>query len=465
QLYEQALARAEAAGLEVTRAEIECNLGSLKLFQGHYDRALAYLEQSRRRYAELEMPHESAIAELELADAYLELNLAPEAAAIYTRAGATFAELEMRAEQARTLLNHGRARLLLGEMEQARELLAEAHRLYHAEGNTLGVAQVRVAEAQLAYAAGSYAVSAEAAAAAEATVAQTGAVGQRLSARWLRGEATRALGLNDRDARRLLESALQEADERGVPAVAQRCYTSLGLMAKASDDIAGAESAFKSAVVLIEAMRAPLPADEFRAAFASDKRTPYTELVQICLADKAGGRVAEAFDYVERERSRALVEMLHGAIRLPTHPRDPLEARLIAQLEGLRTDLNWFYSQINRPPDDDTSRLATIESLYQSAREREAQIAEIQRQLQQHDPSGQGGLAQFEALEIEQIQRDLGPDTALVEYYALDGELLALVVTDEGVEVERGLGKEEAVTSVLEQFRFQIGTLLYGVDR
>ena len=35
---EQALARAEATGLEVTRAEIECNLGNLELFQGHYDR-------------------------------------------------------------------------------------------------------------------------------------------------------------------------------------------------------------------------------------------------------------------------------------------------------------------------------------------------------------------------------------------------------------------------------------------
>src|SRR6266498_4359774 len=109
QLYEQALTRAEAPGLEVTRAEIECNLGSLELFQGRYDRALNYLEQSRRRYAALDMPHESAISEQELADAYLELNLAPEASAIYARVIATFTELGMRAEQARALLNDGRA--------------------------------------------------------------------------------------------------------------------------------------------------------------------------------------------------------------------------------------------------------------------------------------------------------------------------------------------------------------------
>src|SRR5438093_237090 len=41
-LYEQALLNAEAAGLEVTQGEIECNLGNLALFQGRYDRALDY---------------------------------------------------------------------------------------------------------------------------------------------------------------------------------------------------------------------------------------------------------------------------------------------------------------------------------------------------------------------------------------------------------------------------------------
>jgi tetratricopeptide (TPR) repeat protein len=69
ELYEGALVSAEAIGLEVTQAEIECNLGVLALFQGRYDRALHHLERSRRRYAALNMPHESAVAEQELADA------------------------------------------------------------------------------------------------------------------------------------------------------------------------------------------------------------------------------------------------------------------------------------------------------------------------------------------------------------------------------------------------------------
>jgi len=156
QLYRQALQRAQTAGLTVRQAEIESNMGNLALFQGRYDQALDYLERSRRRFTALGMPHQSAIAEQEIADAYLELNLAPEAAAIYERVIPTFAQLGMHAEQARSLAQYGHACILLGQVEKAHELLADARRLYADEGNFVGEAMVTLTEAQLHYDEGSY---------------------------------------------------------------------------------------------------------------------------------------------------------------------------------------------------------------------------------------------------------------------------------------------------------------------
>ncbi len=468
QLYEQALTRAEATGLEVTRAEIECNLGSLELFQGRYDRALNYLEQSRRRYAALDMPHESAISEQELADAYLELNLAPEASAIYARVIATFAELGMRAEQSRALLNDGRACLALGNFDMARVRLAEAHQLYTAEGNAAGTALVILAEAQLAYAEGNYAAVQQAAARAEASLAEAGNWGRLLVARWLRGEATRMLGAHAA-ARRLLEATLRDAEQRNVPQVAQHCHTSLGLLAAAEGDLISAEAAFTRAVELIENLRAQLPADEFRTAFAADKLTPYTELVRLCLTNGAG-RIEEALGYIERERSRALLDMLGGAVRSPELPRDPFEAGLVARLGELRQELNWFYGQFNRPPDSEAPRgAAAMSALHNAIYERETEVSEIRRQLQQRSSNNRNDthapLVQVETLDIAWLQRQLGRDTALVEYFTLDEELLAFIVTDERVELVRGLAREQQVAAAMEQFRFQIGTLRYGVGR
>jgi CHAT domain-containing protein/tetratricopeptide (TPR) repeat protein len=469
QLYEQALVRAEATGLEVTCAEIECNLGNLELFQGRYDRALDYLERSRRRYAALDMPHESAISEQELADAYLELNLAPEAAAIYARVIATFAELGMRAEQARALLNNGRACLLLGQLDAARVPLAAAHKLYAEEGNAVGAALVTLATAQLAYAKGDYAAVLRDSARAESPLAEAGMRGRLLVARWLRGEATRALG-DWPEAQLLLEATLRDCETYDVPQIAQRCHTSLGLLAAATGDHAAAEAAFKRATVLIEAMRAPLPADEFRTAFAADKLTPYTELTRLCLAEGNPSRIAEALGYVERERSRALVDMLGSAVQLPEQPRDPSEAQMLDRLGELRQELNWFYSQINRPPDGEAPRSAAAMAALQTAvHEREAEVTQIRRQFQQRTlddaTAGRSLLHQVESLDLAQLQHDLGPETALVEYFSLDGELLAFIVTDEQIELIRGLAHEEQIEAALEQFRFQIGALRYSTNQ
>ena len=86
---------------------------------------------------------------------------------------------------------------------------------------------------------------------------------------------------------------------------------------------------------------------------------------------------------------------------------------------------------------------------------------EIRRQLQQRSERNLVGLEQ---LEIASLQRDLGADTALVEYTSLDDELLAFVVTDRDVSVVRNLGSESKVAAELSRLRFQIDALRHGSE-
>ena len=461
-LYEQSLSRAEAAGLLATQAEVLSSIGNLALFQGRYDRALDYLERSRRKYVAMGSPHQTALTEQEIADAYLELNLAPEAAAIYERLTHTFAALGMRAEQARALAYHGRSQILLGNFAKAHTLLNDARRLYAAEGNSVGEAMVTLTEAQLYYTEGSFAAANATAAAAAAPLVATGTKLRALQARWLCGESVRALGRLD-EARPLLEATLHEAEAEAQPQVAERCHTSLGLLAKMMGQREAAEASFRRAIGLIETLRAPLPAEEFRTAFFADKLVPYDELARLCLTDKSRDRVAEALGFVEAARSRALVDVLGGRLSLDQQPRDFFEAGLLNQLKELREELNYFYNQINRPAIGETTRgVADMAALQQALRERENRSLEIMRQLQHR---GAGLLTQAEPLNVAQLQRDLGTESALVEYVAMDGEWLAFVVTDERIEVIRHLGREAEVQKALEQFRFQINALRYGAER
>jgi CHAT domain-containing protein len=155
--------------------------------------------------------------------------------------------------------------------------------------------------------------------------------------------------------------------------------------------------------------------------------------------------------------------MLRGVLPFRPKPRDDFEAELFARLEALRHELNWCYSQLNRLPQEDADpSAATLTALQEAAREREATILEITRQLQQR---GQVNLMQEEPFQIEQFQQELGPETALVEYFGLDGQLLAFVVTDKQIEVIYRLGHEEQIEAELKQLRFQLEALRYGAER
>ena len=323
----------------------------------------------------------------------------------------------------------------------------------------------------MSHAEGEHALTAILAAQAEAPLARAGTWRRMLLARWLRGEAARAEG-HERLAQILLDSTLKDSESQALPQVAERCHTSLGLLAASRGETEKAEASFRHAVALIETLRAPLPAEEFRTAFVADKLAPYDQLVRLCLEDPAGARVVEALCYVERARSRALVEMMSGTLNLHPRPRDEFEAELFAQLDRLREELNWFYSRINRPPDDagrDARGRDAMRALHDAVRERESRTLESCASSSSAAAAARTAARRRSAPPGRSMsarcKHELGHDTALIEYTSLEGELLAFVVTHERVEVVRGLSSEREVGEAVGQFRFQTDALRHGSAR
>ena len=456
ELYALAEQQAEVAGLPVTLAEIEGNIGNFALLQGRYARALDYLERSRRRYASLDMPHQSLIAEQEIADAYLELNLIPEATEVYERIIPRFAELGLRAEQARASAHLGRTFMLLGRPDEAKARFKEARDLYEAEENEVGAAMVALSQAQLYYQESDPVIAGEIAASVESPLAHSGSWRRLLLAHWILGEAKRAQGNLD-EADSILRQTLRDAEENEQPQIVERCFTSLGLLSVSRGDKRSAEGEFKRAIQVIEQLRAPLPGEEFRTAFFSNKLTSYSELVRLLLDDN--GRVTEALTYVERARARALVDAMQSESVSPTDPRDSFETRLTHRLADLRQELNYLYNQLNRPV-----RLSSqeTESLRSGLRDRERETSEVLRQLQHR----RSGSAPSDALlNLTKLQLDLGSDTALLEYAVLGEELVAFLVTEKEIEVIRSLGTPSDLTAELLQVRFQLDALRHGSER
>jgi CHAT domain-containing protein len=200
-------------------------------------------------------------------------------------------------------------------------------------------------------------------------------------------------------------------------------------------------------------MRAPLPAEEFRTAFLSDKLSPFAELVRICLATS---RLPEALAFIERARSRALIEMLGDTAAPAARPHDAFEAGLLDRLKQLRSELNWYYQRITRAQESQGNDAAGLAELQAEALERETALLELTRQLEQQGGAAPAVGAPFD---LEALQAELGETTALVIYYSLDDELIAFVVTADDVQVVRRLGSEQAVAQLVDQLRFQTNTM------
>ncbi len=462
--YDQALARAEEAGLQVTQAEIESNLGGLMLFQARYDRALDYLERARRRYTAMGLAHEAAISEKELAEAYLELNLIPEALALLERLLPTFEELGMQADLAGAFTSFARACIGSQRPAEAQAALATAHSLYEQEQNALGIAYTELVEVQRRLAVGEYSAAVELAYTAERALLEGKATEWLLRLRTLRAAAHRQLG-EDQAGDTLLAATLAEAQEHGYPQIELRCLVALGTHALAGGREDEARQLLGAALAKFEMLRATLPSEEFRLSFRSDQTSLFDGLITLALA---AGQTEEALQLVERARSYTLLELANGEIPVALQPRDDFEAALLEKLSGLRSELNWFYHQLNRlPMGDEPLSAAAVAQLRHGAHRRELEIATLVRQLRQrsgeedrpgHDPD----TATSNGLALDELQRQLAGDTVLVEYFTLGDRLLAFILTDnalEIVEIEQPLSQVE---QTVHQLRFQIDTLRHG---
>ena len=463
ELFEQALTQAEASAQPVTLAGIEGNIGLFALLQGRYDRALDYLERSRQRYTSLGLTIQAVLAEHEIGDAYLEMNLAAEALEIYERVIPMFAQHGMRAEQARAQAYGGRALILLGRTKEAQRWLEQAQRLYAAEENAVGAALVALIHAQLLYRDGKFEGARMMASQAEPALLTSGSWQRLLLARWLRAEADRALG-NLRPARDLLEQTLQQTEAHKQPQIAERCFSSLGAVAIGEGNLKLAEANFKKAIELTEELRAPIPGEEFRTAFFASRMSPYHELVKLCLID-GDQRAVEALSFVERAKSRALADALAGRITLSNEPRDDFEAHLQVQAAKLREELNYLYNQMHRSVRGTVQIHESDSHLDRELLERERKLQDISRQLQHRKAGGQKPRREEDYFSVTQLQAALGADRALVEYTTVDDKLVAFVVTDQGVEIVRDLGSESEIVAEIERCRFQIDTLRYGSER
>lgn len=458
-MYARARMRAASHGYPVLEAMIDESKALLDLACGRYRDALGGLERSRRRYEQLDMPQQLAIAEKQLGDAYLELRLLPEATALLEEAVARFGSLGMPDDQAWAMAQLGRARALQGHAAQAVASLGQAADLFAAQGSRVGEAAVAQVRAELALADGDAVV---ALALAESAVAGFGAAGHahyRASAQALAAAALLQAGRVDEAGARFQAGLRSAQDAQQLPTQV-RCLTGLGLVAQVRGKFRDAVRSFEAAIELFEDQRRALPGDELHSAFLTNQLRPYQALLQLALDASvdplAGGEplhAAQVLWQLDRMRARALAERLSGGTVSTSAEPEP------AALVALRSRLNWLYRRVQAKAGEHETSMHwqdEIRRTEQTLMERTRR----QRLLAAGAVPRVTGLD--DSFSVLAVQERLGPADALVEYGMVGDELFACIVTATDVHLVRRLVLRDELRASVQGVRFQIESLRHG---
>ena len=181
-----------------------------------------------------------------------------------------------------------------------------------------------------------------------------------------------------------------------------------GRIAQQEGDLATAIGFYQRAVEVIEAQRATVGSEASRIGFVGDKQDVYETLVDALFVAQL---YPQAFDLVERSKSRALVDMLASKKDFALPPGDPEQVKALVATATSGDQLAW--------------RGATGDELGRARSASQQATSQLRSQAPEL-----ADLVAVSALPVAAIQELLPKGETLLEYYYDGSSLYAFVIRD-----------------------------------
>ncbi len=216
-------------------------------------------------------------------------------------------------------------------------------------------------------------------------------------------------------------------------------------IAEQEGDAATAIDLFKRAIEIIESQRSTINTEANKIGFVGDKQAVYGRLVAVLFK---AGRSMDAYEYIERAKARALVDLLANKEEFAVPPLAPKQAATL--LASYRAADNEALAQMPL----DMSQ-ATRSGQRNLVVKKGAELNSVAPEL--------ASLVSVTSVPLKEILARLSPNEAIVEYYFYGKDLYVVTLSDAGVRVARidARGLEERIRSFREQIeRREEGVIL-----
>jgi CHAT domain-containing protein/tetratricopeptide (TPR) repeat protein len=225
----------------------------------------------------------------------------------------------------------------------------------------------------------------------------------------------------------------------------------IGVLSLRRGDVDGAATALRAAIGILEELRGSISSIDIRSSFISSKFYIYENLIGILIQQ---GRYEEAFEYVERAKARAFLDMIGNKAIGEGKQRSPEVQELVSREQSLQTRIGVL---LTRP--DSARALSTALREHQN----------VLTQLRNIDPE-YASVKSIDPISLTALRALLDDSTAVLEYFVGERSAYGFAVTRDTVLVRRiqmdgGFRLDRAVESLRRKLYVDFPTAKLAVLR
>lgn len=410
---EQALATATHLQQHIVAARANHNLGLTYYGLGHYSRALQLFEKARQVWLAEKKYHEVVQNELTATYCLLQLRRFYDVLTKCADARELITQHQAQPETWYSLLNEAKAYSLLGQYDEALATLAAVRQIIAQHSSPWDLAQADLTEAILLFLQGQYEqarTTAQASVTAFQSLTSPIEVGQShlLLARIAIQRGRFA------EARRNARQALRIAATSDHPGLRYETYFIQGQLEQAKGNDSEALQYYQQALTDLEQLQRRTMLED-RADFLADtdKETLYQEAIGLSLASE---QTEQAFVFLERMKSRALMDLLTNRVDIRVHSRTAGDAHLVDRFNQLRGERDEFYRHLEQGADLPTKEK---QELIHKRLGHEREMTDLRRQLLVHHADYAYDAALMPVPAVALPYTCLDSETLLLEYCLL----------------------------------------------
>lgn len=188
-----------------------------------------------------------------------------------------------------------------------------------------------------------------------------------------------------------------------------------GRISEAEGTLKEAITYYRQAIDIIEQQRSTINTEASKIGFVGDKQAVYRHLIAALFNDR---QYSSALEYIERSKSRALVDMLATKKDFAVQAGNEQQVRELLAMT------------------DKSEQEALVQDVRSKKDNTRSLIIKTKERLQQQ-ASELASLVSVTSMTVAEIQKLIPADETLVEYYYTDKDLYAFVLTSQGLSAIR----------------------------